>query len=453
MTPPRQRPLWWDTAPETPRYRGEVPQSADVVIVGGGFTGLWSAYYLLEHQPDLSVLVLEAEHVGFGASGRNGGWVSAYWPVGPETIAARHGREKTLDMMAAVRETVDEVGARCEAEGIDAGYAKGGALSLVRNAAQEVRARAEVAHSDDWGLGTAWLDQDAARDRLDSPEVIGATHNPSCARVHPRRLIDGLTAAVARRGAMIREGARVTRVSRGLVLLESGRRVSARHILRATEAWTPHLPKHERDIAPVYSMMVATEPLSEDQWAGIGLREREVWGDAGHVVIYGQRTVDNRMAFGGRGAPYHFGSVIGAQFDQEPTVFRDLTRVLRTILPQLDGVEITHTWGGPLGIARDWHPSVGYQDGVGWAGGYVGDGVAATNLAGRTLADLVLDRRTALTTLPWVGHRSPRWEPDALRWLGINAGLRAAHLADAEERRTGRPARLGAVIERLTGGH
>lgn len=448
-----ERPLWWDTAPEAPAYRTEVPQSADVVIVGGGFTGLWSAYYLLEHQPDLSVLVLEAEHVGFGASGRNGGWVSAYWPVGPQAIAARHGRQATLDMMAAVRATVDEVGDRCAAEGIDAGFAKGGALSLIRNQAQEVRARAEVTHSDDWGLGTVWLDRDQARERLDSPTALGATLNPNCARVHPRRLVNGLAATVDRRGAVICEGVRVTRISRGVVVTEDGRRISARHVLRATEAWTARLPRHERDIAPVYSMMIATEPLTDEQWAAIGLREREVWGDQGHVVIYGQRTVDNRIAFGGRGAPYHFGSVIEPRFDQEPAVFADLTRVLRTILPQLADVAITHTWGGPLGIARDWHPSVGYHDGVGWAGGYVGDGVAATNLAGRTLADLVLDRRTPLTTLPWVDHRSPRWEPEPLRWLGVNAGLRAAHLADAEERRTGRPARLGAVLDRLTGGH
>lgn len=471
------QPLWWDTAAPRVRYTGEVPFSADVVIVGGGFTGLWSAYYLLEHQPDLSVLVLEAEHVGFGASGRNGGWVSALWPVGVDVVAQSHGRDAALDLMAALRETVDEVGRVCGAESIDAGFAKGGTLSIARSPAQSSRALAEVAHSSLWGLGTVWLDRDAARERLDSPQVVGATFNPHCARVHPRRLVDGLAAAVARRGAMIREGLRVTRLSRGLVVLEDGQRISARHVLRATEAWTPQLPGYERAIAPVYSLMVATEPLSSDQWASIGLASREVWGDQGHVVIYGQRTVDDRMAFGGRGAPYHFGSRIDPSFEHESRVYEDLTRVLRTILPQLAGVEVTHTWGGPLGIARDWHPSVGYRDdgaapvrgsgesavrdggaiggsaGFGWAGGYVGDGVAATNLAGRTLADLVLGRSTPLVSLPWVGHRSPKWEPEPLRWLGVNAGLRLAHLADAEEDRSGSPARLGRLLGRLTGGH
>lgn len=452
-TSSRSVPLWWDTAGPATAYDGEIPASADVVVIGAGLTGLWSAYYLLEHQPDLSVLVLEAEHVGFGASGRNGGWVSALWPVSPDVVAERHGRPAALDLMAALRETVDEVGARCATEGIDAGFAKGGTLAMVRSAAHERRARSEVAHAGTWGLGTVWLDAAEARERLAAVDARGATFNPHCARVHPRRLVDGLARVVARRGGIIREGRRVSAISRGIVTLEDGQQVGARHVLRATEAWTSQVSGHERDIAPVYSLMVATEPLDQRQWETVGLANREVFTDHGHVVIYGQRTVDDRIAFGGRGAPYHFASRIRPDFDQERRVFRELTRVLRQMLPQLSDVEVTHTWGGPLGIARDWHPSVGYADGFGWAGGYVGDGVAATNLAGRTLADLVLDRGTALTRLPWVGHRSPRWEPEPLRWLGVNAGLRMAHLADAEEQRTGSPALLGRVVDRLTGGH
>lgn len=446
-------PLWWETAGPSASYTGDIPHSVDVLIAGGGFTGLWTAYYLLRQRPDLQVLVLEAEHVGFGASGRNGGWVSSFWPVDVETIAARHGRVPTLDFLSAVRETIDEVGAVCGAEGIEAGFAKGGALSLVRSAAQRERALAEIARAQEWGLDTVWLDRDEARARLAGPDVLAATYDPNCARVHPRRLVNGLAAAVHRRGGMIREGVRAARLTSGVIALADGRRVSARHVLRATEAWTAHLPGHERAIAPVYSLMLATEQLSAEQWASVGLADREVWGDYGHVVIYGQRTVDDRMAFGGRGAPYHFGSSIRPEFDQDPKVFADLTKVLRTILPQLEEVPVTHTWGGPLGIARDWHPSVGYADGFGWAGGYVGDGVAASNLAGRTLADLVLDRGTPRTRLPWVGHRSPRWEPEPLRWLGVNAGLRVAHLADAQERRTGSPSHLGRVVDRLTGGH
>jgi glycine/D-amino acid oxidase-like deaminating enzyme len=245
----------------------------------------------------------------------------------------------------------------------------------------------------------------------------------------------------------------VAAIEPGRVTLADGRTIAARHVLRATEAWTARLPHLRRVVAPVYSLMVATEPLDDSAWDAIGLRDAEVFSDHRHVIIYGQRTIDGRIAFGGRGAPYHFGSRIEPRFDHEETVFAELRRTLVDLLPQLHDVRFTHAWGGPLGIARDWHPSVGHDPatGLGWAGGYVGDCVAATNLAGRTLADLVLGKQTSLTGLPWVGHRSRRWEPERLRWLGVNAGLRLATAADREEARTGRPARLGRALELLTG--
>jgi glycine/D-amino acid oxidase-like deaminating enzyme len=325
-------------------------------------------------------------------------------------------------------------------------------VALARSAAQVARAHAEVRHAGSWGLGTTWLDEAATRERLDASGTRGATYNPHCARVHPRRLVDGLALAVRASGAQVVEGARVVAIEPGVARLADGRTVRARHVIRATEAWTAALPGQRRRVAPVYSLMVATEPLSPDLWDRIGLRRGEVFSDHRHVVVYGQRTVDDRLAFGGRGAPYHFGSRIEPRFDAEEAVFADLRATLRELLPQLEGVAFTHAWGGPLGIARDWHPSVGHDPatGLGWAGGYVGDGVAAANLAGRTLADLVLGRRTALTGLPWVGHRSRPWEPEPLRWLGVNAGLRLAHAADREEARTGRPARLGRLLSLLT---
>ncbi|KRF27912.1 FAD-binding oxidoreductase [Phycicoccus sp. Soil802] len=432
---------------------GEIPARADVVIVGGGFTGLWTAHYLLLADPALDVVVLEAEHVGFGASGRNGGWVSALWPVGPRTLARRGGAQAARAMVAELQNTVDEVGRATESAAIDCGFRKGGAIALARSPAQAARARAEVDEAREWGLGTRWLDASEASERLAASRVVGATFTPHCARVHPRRLVDGLAATVRSQGAQVHEGVRVQAIGPGHVVLEGGEQVSAPHVIRATEAWTPLLPGERRTVAPVYSLMVATEPLSEEQWSRIGLAEREVFSDHRHVIIYGQRTVDDRLAFGGRGAPYHFGSRIKPEFDHEATVFADLRATLTDLLPQLGDVEFTHAWGGPLGIARDWHPSVGHDPstGLGWAGGYVGDGVAATNLAGRTLADLVTGRSTALTQLPWVGHRSRKWEPEPARWAGINAGLRLAHAADREEARTGHPARLAALLGAVTG--
>ena len=235
-------------------------------------------------------------------------------------------------------------------------------------------------------------------------------------------------------------------------MTDDGIVVTARHIIRATEAWTARLPGHRRTVAPVYSLMVATAPLPQSLWDEIGLADAETFSEHRHVIVYGQRSMDDRLVFGGRGAPYHFGSGIKAEFDADATVFANLRRSLTNLLPATEGVEFTHAWGGPLGIARDWHPGVGYDPstGMGHAGGYVGDGVALSNLAGRTLADLVTTRDTALTRLPWVQHRSRKWEPEPLRWLGVNAGLKLANLADHEERLTGRPALLGAALSALT---
>ena len=272
--------------------------------------------------------------------------------------------------------------------------------------------------------------------------------------IHPARLVRGLARVVEASGVDLFEHTRVRAIEPGVVRTDAGD-VRAEVVLRATEGYTPRLPGLRRAIAPVYSLMVATEPLPEETWASIGLADRPAFSDGRHLIIYGQRTADGRIAFGGRGAPYHFGSRIRASYDVEPRVFEELRTVLTTMLPQLAGVRFTHQWGGCLGIARDWAASVGLDrgTGIGWAGGYVGDGVGTTNLAGRTLADLVTGADSDLVSLPWVGHRSRAWEPEPLRWLGVNAGLRAMSLADVEETSTGRESTLARLMAPLVGGH
>jgi glycine/D-amino acid oxidase-like deaminating enzyme len=425
----------------------------DVAIVGAGYTGLWTAYYLLAADPSLTVVLLEAEHVGFGASGRNGGWVSAQYPVGWRTLSRDHGEPATRDQYAALRSSVDEVGRVADAEGIDCGFHKGGTLVVARNQAQAARGRAQAQDSDYWGAGTTWLEASAAADRIGAKGICGATFNPNCARIHPFRLALGLAQAVENKGARIHERTAVTSLGDRCLRTDGGNVVRARNIIRATEAWTARLPGQRRTVAPVYSLIVATAPLPKSVWDQIGLANAETFSEHRHVIVYGQRSVDDRIVFGGRGAPYHFGSAIKADFDRDKAVFRMLRRSLTQLFPATEGVDYTHAWGGPLGIARDWHPGVGYDPstGAGHAGGYVGDGVALSNLAGRTLADLVTARDTALTRLPWVQHRSRRWEPEPLRWLGVNAGLQLASLADREERLTGRPALLGRALSALTG--
>jgi glycine/D-amino acid oxidase-like deaminating enzyme len=448
--------VWADTAPPAPDrapLRGDV--EADVAVVGAGFTGLWTAYYLAEADPSLRVVVLEAEVAGFGASGRNGGWCSALFPASLGSLARLADRGAALAQHAAMRATVDEVGRVLAAEGIDAHWARGGTISLARSPAQLARARAEVEDARAWGRGEdelRLLDADEARSVLGATGVAGATYTPDCAAVHPLRLVRGLAGAVEARGVRLHEHSPVRAMEPGRLVTDHGV-VRAATTIRATEGYTATLPGQRRRLAPVYSLVVATEPLPPETWAQIGLRRRETFADHRHLIIYGQRTADDRLVFGGRGAPYHFGSRIRPGFDRDERVFGRLRETLVDLFPMLARTRITHSWGGALGVARDWCASVGLDrsTGVGWAGGYVGDGVATTNLAGRTLRDLVLDRDTDLTRLPWANHRSRSWEPEPLRWLGVNASLRAMTWADAEERLTGRPSVVARLVSPLLG--
>jgi glycine/D-amino acid oxidase-like deaminating enzyme len=394
------------------------------------------------------VTLVDAEIAGFGASGRNGGWSSALFPVSASALAREHGHDAAVAQYAAMRASVAEVVRVAEVEGIDADVTVGGTVVAARTAAQLVRARRESAESDQFGLGVELLDRCAARDRIRPVGLLGATYTAHCAVIHPAKLVRGLAAVVEGRGARIYERTAATSIEPGAVRSQGGS-VRADVVIRATEGYTSQLPGARRSIAPVYSLMIATEPLADSVWDEIGLRSRETFSDHRNLIVYGQRTADDRLVFGGRGAPYHFGSRIDSSFDRVPRVFDALARTLAELFPVLRDARITHRWGGPLGIARDWHASVGLAGGLGWAGGYVGDGVSTANLAGRTLTELILGRTSELTTLPWVGHRSPRWEPEPLRWLGANAALRAMTWADAAEQRGTRPSRMAGAVNRM----
>ncbi len=452
MTGYRQLSLWFDQLgdPLVARRGLSGDTRVDVAIVGGGLTGLWTAYYLQAADPSLRIAVLESEIAGFGASGRNGGWCSALYPVSIATLTAEVGRERAVSQYLAMRDSVTEVVRAARAEQIDADIAVGGTLVLARSATQLQRAEHEADEAAEYGLDLTLLAADDATKRLAATDVLGATYTPHCAALQPAKLVRGLADVVEARGAAIFENTRVTRIEHGAAHTERGV-VRADVIVRATEGYTAQLAASHRAIAPVYSLIVATEPLSDAVWDEIGLRERETFSDHRHLIIYGQRSADGRMVFGGRGAPYHLGSRIRPDYDRDPTVFAALERTVHELFPVLRGTAFTHRWGGPLGVARDWHASVGLQDGLAWAGGYVGDGVSTTNLAGRTLADLITARESALTALPWVGHRSRNWEPEPLRWLGANAGLRAMTWADHAENRHGRPSRLAAVVNAMMG--
>lgn len=443
---------WFDKLPELrPKLPGD--RDADVCIVGAGYTGLWTAYYLKRADPSLRITILEARFAGFGASGRNGGWLSGLVPGDRHRMAKTHGREKVLAWQRALNESVDEVMEVSAREGIDAGAVKGGTLEIARNPAQAARLAATVAEERRWGNEVTELTKHEAAQRIQFDGVVSAYHTPHCARIQPAALARGLADAVERLGVTIHEQSAVIEIQPGKAVTRSGT-LRAPIVLRATEGFTPALPGLHRRWLPMNSSMIATEPIPAEIWDRIGWQGRETVGDTAHGFFYAQRTVDDRIAIGGRSVPYRFGSRTDRDGQVPARTIGLLTDVLHTILPQVRDIPIAHGWCGVLAVPRDWEAGVALDrtTGLGWAGGYVGHGVTAANLAGRTLADLVLARDTPITDLPWVGHQSRDWEPEPLRWLGVRSLYLAYKLADRHEtggRRSTSPiARVADIVTR-----
>jgi glycine/D-amino acid oxidase-like deaminating enzyme len=463
VTPPASRrdyaPLsfWLETAGDdlTPRAPLDGSIDADVAVLGAGYTGLWTAYYLLKRNPALRVAVMEKEIAGFGASGRNGGWCSARLNVSPELLAERHGAAATRALLEALRGSIEEIGRVCDAEGIDAGFARRGALFVARWPHEAPAMREYAAAYERLGLGgnIRLLDAAETARRVRVHGALGAFSSPDYATVHPGRLVRGLARAVERLGATIYEETPVTGYTTGRKpsLRTPGGDVRAATIVLAGEAYLTRLPRLRRALLPIYSLIVLTEPLSETHWAEIGWQGRECLASFRLTVDYLTRTADGRILFGGRGAPYHFGSGIADAFDRDEATHEMLRRMAREWFPCLAGVRFTHAWGGPVGIPRDWTPTISLDRsaGLATARGYTGHGVALSNLAGRTLADLISGTESPLTALPLVGHRSPDWEPEPLRWLAVRYIQEAYSRLDTRGEQTGIPPTGRTLAERL----
>ncbi|MFJ8335290.1 NAD(P)/FAD-dependent oxidoreductase [Streptomyces sp. NPDC094437] len=435
--------------------------SADVVIVGGGYTGLWTAYYLKKAAPYLRITVLEQKFCGYGASGRNGGWL--YNGVaGRDRYARLHGHEAAVRLQKAMNDTVAEVVRVVADEGIDADVHLGGVLEVARTRAQLARLREFHAQELTYGEDDRELyDAQETSARVEVSGALGSTWTPHGARLHPVKLVKGLAAAVAALGVTIHESTPVTEIRPRQAITPHGT-VRAPYVLRCTEGFTANLRGQRRTWLPMNSSMIATEPLTDAQWETLGWSGREALGDLAHAYMYAQRTADGRIALGGRGVPYRYGSRTDHEGVTQRATIDSLHRLLLDFFPSLTGVGITHAWSGVLGVPRDWCATVTLDraTGLGWAGGYVGSGVATTNLAARTLTDLVrLDSRqgdrTDLTELPWVDHRVRTWEPEPLRWLGVQSMYAAYRTADRRETKNGsdQSSRLSRLADRVAGRH
>ncbi|WP_267293428.1 NAD(P)/FAD-dependent oxidoreductase [Mycobacterium hackensackense] len=445
--------FWWQQI-GLPAPRPTLPGSidVDVAIVGAGYTGLWTAYYLKKAEPSLRIAVLEARFAGFGASGRNGGWLTNDITGGRERMAKTYGRQPTIDHQNALNATIDEVLTIAADEGIDADIRKGGELTVAYTPAQFGRLQAAAEALAAWpGTDGTLLSASDTANRVNVAETLGGIWHPHCAKVHPAKLARGLTEAVERLGVDIYENTPVHEIEPGRARTDFGT-VRATHILRATEGFTANLAGEHRTWLPMNSSMIVTEPLPETTWESINWQGYDTLGDMAHVYMYAQRTADGRIALGGRGVPYRYGSAVDTDGSTQPATIDSLTALLRRFFPALHSAAIDHAWSGVLGVPRDWSASVTYdpRTGLGFAGGYVGTGVTATNLAGRTLRDLVLGHTTDLTRAPWVGHRARRWEFEPLRYLavhGIYAAYRAADTSEARGRTTSSPiARLADLV-------
>ena len=445
---PWSRSLWLEgvVADLTPKEQLSGDHTCDVAIVGGGFGGLWTAYYLKAADPSLRVTLVEAEIAGFGAAGRNGGFVSAGIAGSGGRYARRSGWDSVLRAEREVQHGVDEIGRVVAAEGIDCGYKKSGALTLATTEpqVQRLRARAEAKHR--FGLGPEdirLLSAEECAELVAGAEgVLAGSFTPHCARVDPARLARGLAEACERLGVKIFEQSPAEHLGPKVVQCRGGR-VLADVVVRATESYTIRERAERRRFLPLYSLMIATEPLPPETWDELGWQDGLGLTDLRHLYYYANRTVDGRIALGGRGAPYRLTNPISPENEQDAGVYERLCETLREAFPAASQARFTNRFVGWVAVPRDWcmRTTFDRSTGMGFVGAFGGHGVTAANISGRTMRDLILGDSTDLTSLPWVGHHSRNWEPEPVRFVASRLITKALASADAYEERTGKPAK------------
>ena len=427
--------LWMDQLdrPTHSRPALQGSQQVDVAIIGAGYSGLWTAYYLKRQAPQLRIAIVEAEYAGFGASGRNGGWLMGNL-LGEDRLLAGLPPERRRAGFELLHGIPEEVAQVLRREGIDCDYRKGGVLyCAARYPEQEQRLRAWLAALHKEGLSEAdyrWLPPKELNQQLRIKGPLGAIYSPHCATIQPAKLVRGLALTVERLGVQLFEQSRVSHWQPGLVRTEQGE-LHADWVVPAVEGYAASLPPLGRYQLPVQSLLIATEPLAASQWDEIGLSRGQAFSEFSRQVTYGQRSADDRLVFGARGG-YRFGGRLREDFSLSEAEIELRRYLFGELFPQLRNVAISHGWGGNLGMARRFQPHMllDRDSRIALAGGYGGEGVGASNLAGRTLADLILGKATPLTEQPWVLGERPltalkTWEPEPCRWLGYNAIIRS----------------------------
>lgn len=416
-------------------------ESFDVAIIGAGFSGLWSAFHLKQFQPNLKIAVFEKEYVGFGASGRNGGWASAEYPTSSNRLIKENGLESYKNLRTAITKSIDEIGQIAKSNNWQIDYAKGGALVFARGNAQLSRISKDI--DDEHQL----LNKSQTTELLNIPSALGSIFTPHCAALNPFKLVRTLADHLEKNGVIIYEQSNVSEIKDKQVAV-NGFKVNCIFSIRATEAFTPRRWMGNRQI-PIYSLMVATEPLSSEVIKQIRNAQRATFQEACHLITYAQITADNRLAIGGRGVRYKLFSRLSERSEIDNRMHSALERRARSWFPQISDAKFEYRWGGAVALTRRWQAYLNFDQAASRAeiGGYVGDGVTLSYLVAKTLAEKMSKLKTA--NLPFVDQRIGKWEPEPIRYLAVNAGFKATVIADYEEKITKKPSLLAAIIDPL----
>jgi glycine/D-amino acid oxidase-like deaminating enzyme len=429
-----QKSYWLNTyGPYTPNdpLRGDL--TVDVAIIGGGYTGLATAYFLKRAEPTMRVAVLEGEVVGYGASGRNGGFAMTLFGLEPAVTAALFGNQRTAEAHRYCERSVDLVRDLIREHAMQSDFEYTGFLRLATRPGFVKRIQHDLEILTGQGItGIEWIDQAAARAEINSPIVLGAWWEPRCGILNPAKHVRELKRVAQEAGAMVYEQSPALEIKRGdkFTLRAPQGTVSAEKIVFATNAYSHLIPELKRKQVPAFTHMVITEALTREQLDSIGWQNRSGLEDARNLVHYLRLTVDNRIAIGGSDVTISYGRDMNRDLNEK--TFRQLEQDTVTLFPSLKDVKFVYRWGGPVSVPVDMAPAIGQVgDARAWYSlGCVGHGVAPTHLNGQTLADLLLEKKTDLTSIWFVNRRTIPWPPEPLRWAASQAILGYMHAED-----------------------
>jgi glycine/D-amino acid oxidase-like deaminating enzyme len=429
---------------------------ADIAIIGGGFTGLWAAYHLLKADPGLTVIVLESSAVAYGASGRNGGFAMPLVHRSLQSLVDTLGREKALAIHLAAEEAVRTIQRVCDEENIDADLMPNGLLTVSNTPLQDELIKREAEIARELGIESIRLmDRDEIQARVHSETFRGALEERTCVLVNPAKLARGLKEVVVEAGGRVFEQTAMDELSQseeGVVVKTRGGSIRAKRALLAANAYSGAIPGLRDRVMPFYSYILLSEPLTDEQWGRIGWQGREGMEDRRTFLHYFRPTIDGRIMWAGRDAPYRPDGP-DPKYDRDDRIFRRLEDTFNWTFPQLSDLKFEFSWGGPVGVTSSFLPAAGWLKGhrVAYAFGYNGHGVAITCLLGMCVRDLLLEKKSELTQLALIGKRPPSLGPRLIRDPIVGAQS-DYQLRQDDAGRPIKPSRLVRLSQRIFGG-